>query len=561
VAFVVLLAGGLIVGEGLERRVASFLERALSKKLGAPVHVGGAGLHWSGFEARDVRIDAAERGAVLVFDRVSVGWSGVEVEGGDIALDEGFVFRKSSVDSSGSDFPASRHGISVFRADRVRFERLSISLTTNGERLQVAMLRGEVARGDDGVQGHVSATFGDGSIDADGRFSAAPDDSGGTRFEGSAGIRALGFEWEPVSRSPINADARIELEGRWDGRNLGVSRGHLRSGRAEVEWSGNLDLSGDRPVAGFEMELRRTDCQNLIDAVPAGVMGEFAGFVLDGTIEGKLGLQLAAGRPDETRLDVSIRDRCRFRKAPPAAELGRLRGPFTHQIRLEDSLLELETGPSSFHWVRLPDVSPFFLHAVLAQEDAQFLSHGGFLPDAFETALARNLEEGRFAAGGSTISMQLARNLFLGREKTLSRKIQEAVLTWWLEKSLSKYEILELYVNLIEFGPRVYGIGPASWHYFGCAPRSLSPAEAAFLATVLPSPSRRHRDYERGSLSSWSQARVEQLLERMWERGRIDQEALSHGLSEAAWLRFHDEAGRRPGRREHFGRAAPLPLS
>ncbi len=608
VALVVL--GVVLAGNALERRFFSFLERNLSKKLGAPVQVGGVGLHGLGLEARHVRIDAAERGAALTLDRVTIGWKSVQILGGNITLDERVV--RASPDppaaraAHGGTFWMGWMGWMGWTSDSVRFEGLSLLLSSGGWKKEIGPLRGEISREDHGARGRVSVKLGPGTVSAEGTFSSTGEGFSALRlesvspeafldtlpegirldgalnlsmtrersllFSGDLDVRAAGIEWEPLSGSPVSADARIEVEGGWDGSNLSVTRGRLRSRRAEVEWSGNLALAQGKPLAELKLRLRNTACQDVIDAIPAGVMGRFSGFVLDGTMEGELNMKLAVENADETNLEVSIGDGCRFRKGPDSVELARLRRPFTHRVVIDglnghdgDRILSFETGPSSPHWVDLPDVSPFFVHAILAQEDARFFKHAGFLSDAFEAALARNLEEGRFAAGASTISMQVARNLFLVRDKTLTREVQEVVLTWWLEKSLSKTEILELYLNLIEFGPRVYGIGPASWHYFGRAPDSLSPAEAAFLATVLPSPTRRYRDYQRGELSRWGQARVEQLLRRMWERGRIDQEALSHGLSEARWLRFyHGQYGTAlppRQRREHFGWAAPLPLS
>ncbi len=556
---------GVMAGNQLARGLAGLLERRLSQAFGAPARVGGVGLNLRGIEVRDIHIAADSRGVALALDRVTLGWNRLEIEGGDVVLEEERLFRGTSLDAEPEvKNPAvSSPGRFLLAAKSVRFESLSVSLSSSGGTRELGTFRGEIVRQNEGLNGHVFATMGASTLETEGQFAAARESAGGLRFQGALDVRALGVAWEGVSVRPVDADARVELHGRWDGTTLSVSEGRVQSGRVELEWSGSLGFAAGAPVADVKLLLPRTDCQDLIDAIPSAVMAEFSGFVLDGTMEGELRLRLAPERPDRTLLQTSIRDRCRFRDAPSIARLARFQKPFVH--RVPDGLdgegtLTFETGPSTPDWVPLSEVSPFFVHAVLAQEDAQFFAHEGFLNDAFEAALARNLKEGRFAAGGSTISMQLARNLFLVREKTLSRKVQELVLTWWLEKSLSKPEILELYVNLVEFGPRVYGIGPASRHYFERAPESLSPAEAAFLATVLPSPAKRHRDYERGGLSSWGRARVEQLLRRMWERGRIDQEALSHGLTEAGWLSFH-QGSERPQHFEDFGWAAPLPFS
>lgn len=179
---------------------------------------------------------------------------------------------------------------------------------------------------------------------------------------------------------------------------------------------------------------------------------------------------------------------------------------------------------------------------MLAHEDGGFFRHDGFSKTAIRDSLVRNLEAGRYVRGASTITMQLAKNLFLRREKTLARKVQEVILTWWLESALEKKEILELYLNVIEYGPSIYGIRAASRHYFGHEPDILTPAEAAFLACVLPNPKRFHSAYDRGSLGSRMTNRVRRFLRHMGSRGRISRDALAHGVSELESLRFHRRA-------------------
>ena len=135
--------------------------------------------------------------------------------------------------------------------------------------------------------------------------------------------------------------------------------------------------------------------------------------------------------------------------------------------------------------------------------------------------------------------MQLAKNLYLQREKTIARKVQEVILTWWLENALNKDEILELYFNVIEYGPGVYGLRNAAAYYFGREPIELSPAESAFLACMLPSPKRYHVSYERGALTRSMKSRMRRLLEHMAKRERIGPEALAYGLAELDDFRFH----------------------
>ena len=138
-------------------------------------------------------------------------------------------------------------------------------------------------------------------------------------------------------------------------------------------------------------------------------------------------------------------------------------------------------------WVPLTRISPHLQRAVIAAEDAKFCRHGGFDWVAVDTAIERRRQGGR-VVGASTISMQTAKNLFLWPARTYFRKGGEAYITVWLETLLSKRRILELYLNVIEFGPGLYGAEAAARHYFGVAAADLPPAPAARLAAVLPSP-------------------------------------------------------------------------
>lgn len=145
-------------------------------------------------------------------------------------------------------------------------------------------------------------------------------------------------------------------------------------------------------------------------------------------------------------------------------------------------------GPNTDEWVALEDVSPELVLAVNALEDPGFQSHKGILVSALQKSLVDNLKTGKFSRGGSTITMQLAKNLWLTRDKTLLRKVHEALLTVTLESCFTKNRIMEMYLNVAEFGSDIYGIGPGTHYHFDKEPIELTPVEAFFMAKVLPSP-------------------------------------------------------------------------
>ncbi len=145
-------------------------------------------------------------------------------------------------------------------------------------------------------------------------------------------------------------------------------------------------------------------------------------------------------------------------------------------------------GPVNPHWIPFEDVPSNLTNAVLSGEDFSFYSHNGV--DWFELreSLLKDLRELRFARGASTVTQQLAKNLFLSRDKTVKRKVRELVLARRMEKTLTKDRILELYLNVVELGDMVYGVGAGARHHFGKQPSELSLRECTFLAAMLPGP-------------------------------------------------------------------------
>ena len=139
-------------------------------------------------------------------------------------------------------------------------------------------------------------------------------------------------------------------------------------------------------------------------------------------------------------------------------------------------------------WVPFSKISPYVIKAVLIAEDDKFWSHEGFDYEAIQKAIEKDIKAKGFKAGGSTISQQLSRNLYLSPEKNPLRKIEEAIITWKMERVLSKRRILELYLNVVEWGEGIFGIESASRHYFGKSSADLTPQESARLAAILPSP-------------------------------------------------------------------------
>ena len=177
--------------------------------------------------------------------------------------------------------------------------------------------------------------------------------------------------------------------------------------------------------------------------------------------------------------------------------------------------------PENKSYVNLQKVSSYMKDLVIISEDASFYSHKGFDFDELKNSLNLNLSRKRISRGGSTITQQLAKNVFLPFEKTFSRKIREAILTTHIEHILTKDQILEKYLNVIEFGKRVYGVGPASVYYFNKAATDLNLLEAAFLTYLVPNPKVYQRVYFNKQLTPYSQYRILDLCYRMYRFHKI----------------------------------------
>jgi len=207
--------------------------------------------------------------------------------------------------------------------------------------------------------------------------------------------------------------------------------------------------------------------------------------------------------------------------SPEPSCIKALRAPFTYTaFDKEGREFSRKTGPGSQGWVPFEAISPNMVTALQTTEDPSFFEHKGFLLHAVENSLVANLKAGRAVRGASTLTMQLAKNLWLRRSKTIGRKVQESFLTIVLESHLKKEEILELYLNVVEFGPDLYGIGPAAKELVGVAPMHLSLSDSLSLTLRLPRPTKA------GSFDS-SKATVRALLEQLRATGKVPEDLIT----------------------------------
>lgn len=325
----------------------------------------------------------------------------------------------------------------------------------------------------------------------------------------------------------------------------------------------------------------RTPCQQIIDALPDAMLGGYEKVVIDGEVEPSIWMRWPLRDPEhlEMYLDgmaeedptvTTLRRRrrrgedemlasdkhyhCKIdkisskreawpeevrfadapgspgqakaKKRPPSwynrksmADVYWLNEPFIKRVTegVSDEA-EVYVGPGLETYVPLSTLPAYVGGAMYLSEEILFPDNKGVNFGLIRKAIRINLEKGRFVYGGSTVTQQLVKNLFLTRDKTLARKLQEALISLRMDEVVSKDRILELYLNCIEFGPDLYGIGPAAMHYFGKQAKDLTPKEALFLAVIKPSPSYGEHVRKRGHLpraESWFVKRFGTIFKRM----------------------------------------------
>lgn len=308
--------------------------------------------------------------------------------------------------------------------------------------------------------------------------------------------------------------------------------------RQSPKIQGHLQLA---LVAGEKMDFKAsgklavepTSCQAVIDASPRGLTPNLDDFKLAGTLSIGINFRLDTQKPQDLFFDTfDTSYTCQVTKAPYSFTKEHLNGAFTLQRQVKGSPdpVEISVSPFAPDYTPIESIAKTVNMALVTSEDNAFFMHKGIDLFALENAVHRNFAEKRIAVGGSTITMQTVKNLYLGHERTISRKIQEFFLAWHLEKTLDKNRILEIYMNIVEFGPGVYGITNAAQHFFGKHPFDLNLVESAYLASVLPSPRNRYQNFCNNKLSPGFKDLVNGLLKRMLHLNRIPYDRYASAL-------------------------------
>lgn len=282
----------------------------------------------------------------------------------------------------------------------------------------------------------------------------------------------------------------------------------------EIGW-----IWGDSGV-GMNLTIEPTKCNDIMNLIPSGEY--FHQIKMDGEISASVAISstFRENKKRTANADVKISNKCSFISGPIQVQNVLNQKSFQSDVIMPNGEFKtMDFGTQSPLWVPYRKISKYMTMAVLETEDAGFFSHKGISTQAISEALKEDIENGRFRRGGSTISMQLAKNIWLNRDKTISRKAQEFFLTSILEQSMTKQQILENYFNVIEYGPGLYGIRSASERLFDTSPASLTMTQSIALALLLPNP--KAKIVENGQISDRYKPRVKRILNRMLSKDKI----------------------------------------
>jgi hypothetical protein len=465
---------------------------------------------WPGRVRLAVRAAALSGPAGFTVSSPASAWyvAGLRSEDLELTLIEpqaGFAIRKLK-DSAGSGWHVEASALDIGQLFTV--QREGSPLLDGG----IADGQVQLRTGADALRFHVD-------IGARGaRFGTLADDDGGEAPLGDATDVTLRFDG--VLQRAEGVIEIPEINGTLAGADLSGSM-TLR----ELDTDPSVDLA---------LAVRQLDFSRLLGAAGVAVPESLAAAPGDTPDLGTASLEVGIrGRSSELAA-LTVTQKINFdppAKMPPA--ISRLRrdfvfgssdGPGPHR--------RVDVSPSSPDFIALGDVPPLFVRTLLLAEDAGFYGHSGIDLRELPAALLTNLSRGEAARGASTITQQLAKNLFLSRDKEVGRKLQELAITFLLESALGKDRILEIYLNIIEWGPNLRGLRPAARHYFDCEPQALTPAQMALLVSIIPGPIKYQRSLASGTPSPGLRVLIDNLLAKLRSVDAISEEEYQRALSE-----------------------------
>lgn len=312
------------------------------------------------------------------------------------------------------------------------------------------------------------------------------------RMEGSWGVSNLNVNhWRIASNDVVLPKARMSATIVVGNNSISLEEeSKLQLAHLTAFPSVRLQLKPHKTYS-LGVHIPEIPAQEAFDSFPKGLFTSLEGIKVDGKIGYDFNVFLDETVPDSVELSSEMYEEGFRITRWGKTDLSKINHRFIYTPEEQGApVRNIIVGPENPDFTPLDEISPNLKNAVLTAEDPSFYSHEGFVPKAIRASIATNFKEKAFKRGGSTISMQLVKNVFLDREKTLARKIEEMLLVWLIEHNdiVSKDRMFEVYLNIIEWGGNVYGIGEASRYYFLKKPSQLSVGESIFLASIVPRP-------------------------------------------------------------------------
>lgn len=275
------------------------------------------------------------------------------------------------------------------------------------------------------------------------------------------------------------------------------------------------------------VDKRDFPADDLFSSLPRGLFTNLDGLQTEGTLSYHFRLAIDFARVDSLILESTLQPRNFRILSYGETDLRKMNEPFLYTVYENgEPVRSFEISENYAGFRRFGMIARWLPLAILQSEDAGFFQHGGFIPSAIRESLVQDIKERRFARGGSTLSMQLVKNVFLSRRKTMARKLEEILIVWLIEgqRLTSKERMFEVYLNIVEWGPGIYGAAEAAHFYFGKEPSALTLSESIFLASIIPMPKQVRYCFDGLQLKPRSEDYFRLIASRLVDRGLVTAE-------------------------------------
>lgn len=354
------------------------------------------------------------------------------------------------------------------------------------------------------------------------------------QVDGRLDMQRMGIQWWRLADRPI-ADFGMSLtfQAAAHPTAMVVRMPDIRLGQALLQASVEvLGLQGN-PKVVLHVDAPMQDCGAMLASVPPSMIPTLGAVQAHGAMSWHVGLTVPLPQVGAASVELSLGDTpCVVDKLGDVDLTEFLKKDWVRPVNENGKILnDVLIGPGSGSWVPLHRMQSYTPYVMWASEDS-FLQHRGISEALLGKAIAIDLSTGRFTYGGSTITQQLVKNLYLRRTKALSRKFEEMIIVWQMEKVLGKMKILEIYLNAVEFGPKVYGITRAAWEFFQKTPGELRPKEATYLAIIKPSPRSGYGTMRAGGWGDWYEMKCGKYMAKLHDEGIVSDEDFQRDFEE-----------------------------